>query len=150
MILQILADAGEIVDDLDAHLRQVGLRTDARLQQHEGRPDGAGGQHDLPSTVGGVDLTADAVLDAGAAITFHHQAVYHRVRHNVEVGAAHRGRQVRVSCAHPPPVGDREVTPAGAFIEASADVGRSRVGLRPTMAEALASPSGDPRVAVCA
>ena len=47
VVVQVLADAGQVVDDLDADLAQVGRGADAGQHQQLGRVDGATGQDHL-------------------------------------------------------------------------------------------------------
>jgi hypothetical protein len=47
VVLQVLADAREIVDDLDPQLRQLVGGADARQEQEVRRADGAAGEQDL-------------------------------------------------------------------------------------------------------
>ena len=70
---------------------------------------------------------SDAVLDADAVTTSHQHAMHERVGHQIEVGAGQRRREVRVGGAHPLAVGDRQITPAKALLQAAADVGRCPV-----------------------
>ena len=70
VVLQVLADAGQVVHDRDAELAQLGAGPDARQQQQPGRVDRAAARRRpraLAQAVG--RLALDRVLDAdGAAV----------------------------------------------------------------------------------
>ena len=67
MVAEVLSHAGQVVDDGDAHLAQVGGRADTGQEQYVGRADGSGGEDDLLSLdreplAAALDLDADGLL----------------------------------------------------------------------------------------
>ena len=65
MVLQILADARQVDDDVDAMFGQFGCRTDAGEQQHLGRMQCPGADDHLFGGMCGLGLAVFDILDAG-------------------------------------------------------------------------------------
>ena len=96
VVLEVLADAGGVDADVDAHLAQVGARADAREHEDLRAADGAGRQDHLG--VGGDRLAdaAAAVGDAGGAVAVHLDALHEGLGAHGEVGAVPVGVDVGV------------------------------------------------------
>ena len=86
MVAEVLADAGEVLDDGQAHLLQVGGRADAGEHQDLGRGDGAAAEYDLVG-VHSESLAAALDLDTAGALTVEQDAVDEDVGADGEIEA---------------------------------------------------------------
>src|ERR1700730_18501004 len=70
LVRQIPPDVGRVMDDIDAHLTQVGRRTDARQHQQLRRCDRTGAHYYLSAALDGGPATILQVFDADRALAF--------------------------------------------------------------------------------
>ena len=135
MVLQVPADAGQIVDDPDAVLLQMPGRADAGEHQELRRVDRPAAQDDFAAGAGGAQRIALAVFDAARAPAVQQQPGRQRVLRHGQVGAPCRpfqGRfQIGVRGAPAPAAMDRHVHRPEAFLAIAVHVGGAAVaGLR--------------------
>ncbi len=93
MILQVLADPGQLMHDRNAVLLQQCSRADTGTLQNLRRTHCARGEHGLKSGIGLEDLVALPVFDADDSLAGKAQAPHHRVGDDFQVGALQRGAQ---------------------------------------------------------
>ena len=108
---------------------------DAGQHQHLGRIDDAARQQHFAVGADRVRLAALAILHAGCAIVFQHDARNERVGLDGEVGPRHRRVEIGDGCAATPAVLDRVLVAADAFVVAAVEIavplqarGLARVG----------------------
>jgi hypothetical protein len=86
MILQVAADAGQVMQQRDAPvLQQIG-RADAGALQDGGRADGAGGEQGFDARRDAVGRAIEAELDAARLLAPHDQLVDQRAGDDLQVG----------------------------------------------------------------
>src|SRR5690242_4184714 len=71
MVLEVLADAGEIMHDRDAEPSKIVGRTDAGQEEKLGRVDGSAADDDLGVGVGLLQLPPGQELDTPTTSTLH-------------------------------------------------------------------------------
>ena len=103
MVLQVLADSGEVHHDGDAQgLEDLGVTNTAELEDLRAL-DGAGGKYGLLPDVDGVRLPAMRELDAGrdslVALLLRENARNVRLSQHSQVRAAERGVEVALHCS---------------------------------------------------
>ena len=127
VVLQVAADAGQVVPDLQADLLKLGGGTDPGAQQEVRAADGSRAQDDLGR--GGVvaPLVVDDDIDAGAAVALHRQPFDERPLLELEVPAIEGRPEVGGRGALPPAVHDQQVVAADAPQPRPVQVGRERM-----------------------
>src|SRR4029079_8958533 len=123
------ADAGQVVNHLDARALQIGAVADARMHQDLRRVDRAGGKDALARGRDLVHLAAPGELDAGRRLAFHADAVDLGAGQDRDVGLVEdRIEVVRRNIAPAPildaRVGDRAA--ARAFVHLAVVIGEAR------------------------
>ena len=116
VVAQVLADAGEVVVDLDAELLEAGGLADAGELQQLGRGDGTGRHDHLAGGARLALLAADGIAHADAAAAFQDQALGGGVGLDGEVLAQARGLEVAARRAHAPAAADRALRHGDAFL----------------------------------
>ena len=94
MVLEVLAHARQVVDDVDAQRAQLVGRSDAGKQKQPRRVDRATAEHDLPVGVGGHRLVLAQVLDADRLPFLHKDLGRSRMGGDGQVPASTRGPQI--------------------------------------------------------
>ena len=117
MVLQVLADAGQVVHDVDAERRELRGVADAGELQQLRRVDRAAAEDHLARAD---RLAAD--LDADGARALEHDAVDERAAAHLEVRALHHRMQVRARRAQPAAAVDRAVELREALLPRAVDV----------------------------
>lgn len=122
MVVQVLADAGQVRGHLDAELAQVRGRSDTREHQQLRRIDRAAGQDDLACGVGGV---LDAV--APVAHTRRRGAAQQHLRHEAvgahrQIRAVERGTQISVGGGPASAVLAGDLVPAHALLRRAVEI----------------------------
>ena len=126
MILQILADSGQIADDRNAVAGQQRARPNPRKLQQLRRPDGAGGNHDLAARPHRHGLAVLAVGHARGASVDHFDALDQSAGLDAAIGTTTRRREIGVAGRDAAAVADRGVIQARAFLAATVEVGDGR------------------------
>src|SRR6185295_14969806 len=85
VILQVLADAGRLPDDIDTETAEPFAAADPRQLQQLRRADGAGGENDLAARSDHPVLTADADLDADGTAILHEHALGLRAQDDSQI-----------------------------------------------------------------
>ena len=127
MVLQVAADARQVVPDFHAGLLKPGGGTDPGEQQDMRAADGPRAQDDLGRGRVVAQLVVDDDIDAGAAFAVHRQPFDERPRHELEVLATERRLQVGGRGALPPAVGDQQVMAARAAQLLPVQIGGERM-----------------------
>ncbi len=122
VVLEVLADAGQIVDHLDAGPCEFVRRSDARQQQELRRVDGAGAEHDFGRGIGLLHLAQPQILDTDGAAVLDQQARRQYAGGQRQVrpvqDRAHEGARRAVSLA----ILDRELEQADAVLHRAVEV----------------------------
>ena len=116
MVLQVLADAGQVVHDFDARGLEHGARTDPGALQQMRRADRTGSDDDLATATRGLDRSAALVFDPDGATLLDQDAPGHRTGDDVQVRARHGRPQVGVRRRPAHAVLDRHVHRAEALL----------------------------------
>ena len=127
MVLQVCADAGQIVDDPDAVFLQMPGRADAGEHEKLRRVDRAAAQDDFAAGVGGAQRAALPVFDAARAPSVQDQPRRQRAARHMQVGAPARRLQIGVRRAPAPAAMDRHVHRTEAFLAMAVHVGSAAV-----------------------
>ncbi len=127
VILQVLADARQIVHHLDAERAQLRRRPHSGQLQQLRRVDGAARENQLRANAHAVRFASAAVLDAAGAPALEKYARRKRMRQHLEVGALHGGAQVGARGAAAPAPLHGHVHAAEAFLLKTVDVRRPRI-----------------------
>ncbi len=93
MVLQVLTDAGQVMDRVDPHRSQMVGVTDAGQLEQLGGVEGATGQDHLTGGDGTGDATG-GVLDTDGAGSFEPDAVHMGAGDDIQVGPAHHRVQI--------------------------------------------------------
>ncbi len=96
MVLQVLADARPVGDDIDAERAQFRRRTDARELQELRRIDRPAAKNDLAPRANLMLASIAPVLDADGAAPLEGDLRRERVRDDLEVAAFHRRAKIGV------------------------------------------------------
>jgi hypothetical protein len=127
VVLQVLADARQLVHQRNAHALEQRARPDARELQQLRRLDGAGAQQHLGTAARGLQHAALPVADAGGAAPFEHQLAGQRLGLDAQVGPLlHGRRQVGLGGAAAPALVRGELVVAGAFLRGAVEVAGAR------------------------
>ena len=121
MVLQALADAGQIMVDLDAMLSQLRRRADAGDHQELRRLDGAGGEDDLTCADRLLDAV-DAAGDADGPLALEPDARDLGVGLDLEIRSRPGGLQVAGGTAAASAAADGELEVADAFLARTVEV----------------------------
>ena len=127
MVLEIRADAGQVVDDCDAVLLQLPGRADAGEHQKLRRVDRAAAQDDFAPRLDGADRIALPVFQAADAPALKQQAGRHCIGRDGEIGAPRRRLQIGVRGAPAPAPVNRHVHRPEAFLPVAVHIGGAGV-----------------------
>jgi hypothetical protein len=135
---RVRADAGDVLDDVDAKLAQAPCGTEPGEHEQLRRADRAGGDYDLLRCPGATGLAIDGVLDADAAIALKQHAQRQRAGFDRQAWAAGDRLQVGGGGALARAIDDVELMPADALrLLAVAVLGRGNAGLERGVEERL-------------
>ena len=127
MVVEVLADAGKIVDRRDADLPQMRGIADARQLQELRRIDGARRYDDLAVGMRRDDPAAALVFDAGGALSVEQDAAGEGPGRELHVPAAQGRAEIGVGDRPAGAVPHRHLHGAEAFLLAAVVVGRHRI-----------------------
>src|SRR4029453_10572937 len=94
VVLQVLADAGQVLDDLDPERAELGRRSDARELEQLRRVDRPAAEPDPPGPRRARAAARARVLDADRTVALEQDAGRKRERLDLEVGPPHRWMEV--------------------------------------------------------
>jgi hypothetical protein len=95
MILQVMSDARQVLNDVDAHLRQMIARPDAGQHQHLRRIDRTAREDDFLFGADRMNPAVLRVLDPDRSTVFDDHPVHMRAHLNFHIRALHGGTQIR-------------------------------------------------------
>jgi hypothetical protein len=127
VILQVLPDAGQIGDDIDAEFAQVIGLADARQHERLGRVDRAAAQNDFRIGISLLRLFFLHIFNADGLAAFKEDARGQRFDFHRQIGTAERRHEVALGRAAALTVLDRVLVRADAFLLRAVEVVRIRM-----------------------
>ena len=126
MVLQVFADAGQVLHDGDAQLAKQRRRPDARQLQQLRRLNRTRAQQDLGAAARHFVGTRLSIAHTHGAPALDHQAGGLRFGRDAQIGALHRGPQIALCSAPAPALPGRELVVAGAFLAHAVEIFAAR------------------------
>jgi hypothetical protein len=123
VVLEVLPDAGRLLNDLDAPLAEVVRGADPRKQEQLRGIDGAAAQDDFPRGAGHVRLPAGRVGDPRGTFPLEEDAFGEGARPHRQVPAPQGGPQERVGTTPAAPALQGHLKEAGPVLFAAVEVG---------------------------